>query len=86
MLTLFINEIINQKITANNFTLKELFFVAGNTGKIVIKVSMYIAALEQHLMQAHGVHGNNSATNVITFVVDNSASSHTGNHKNNFYY
>ena len=37
-------------------------------------------------MQAHGVHGNNSATNVITFVVDHSASSHTGNHKNNFYY
>ena len=37
-------------------------------------------------MQAHGVHGNNSAMNVITFVVDNSASSHTGNHKNNFYY
>ena len=27
-------------------------------------------------MQAHGVHGNNSAMNVITFVVDNSASSH----------
>ena len=46
MLTLFMNEIINQKITANNFTLKELFFVAGNTGKIVLKVSMYIAALE----------------------------------------
>ena len=85
MLTLSMNEIIDQKNTLNNFTLKKLFFVATNIVKTVIKVSMYIVDLEQHLMKVHWVHGNNFDTNVITFV-DNSALSHSGNHKNNFYY
>ena len=66
MLTLSMNEIIDQKNTLNNFTLKKLFFVATNIVKTVIKVSMYIVDLEQHLMKVHGVHGNDFATNVIT--------------------
>ena len=39
-------EIIDQKNTLNNFTLKKLFFVATNIVKTVIKVSMYIVDLE----------------------------------------
>ena len=46
MLTLSMNEIIDQKNTLTNFTLKKLFFVAINIVKIVIKVSMCIADLE----------------------------------------
>ena len=85
MLTLSMNEIIDKKNTLNNFTLKKLLFVEANIVNIVIKVSMYIADLEYYLAQVHGVHGNDFATNVMTFVISNSASSHY-NHKNNCYY
>ena len=46
-------EIIDQKNTLNNFTLKKLFFVATNIVKTVIKVSTYIVDLEQHPMKVH---------------------------------
>ena len=85
MLTLSMNEIIDKKNTLNNFTLKKLFFVEANIVNIVIKVSMYIADLEYYLVQVHGAHGNDFATNVITFVINNSASSQY-NRKNNCYY
>ena len=64
---------------------KKLFFVEANIVNIVIKVSMYIADLEYYLVQVHGAHGNDFATNVITFVINNSASSQY-NRKNNCYY
>ena len=51
-----------------------------------MKKSMYIVAIEQHLMENEsGSFGNDYARNIIIFGVDNTSLSHTDNLKNNFF-
>ena len=52
---------------------------------MVIKISIYIVAMEQHLIkEVHGILVMR-ARNVIIFGVDNSLSSHTDNCKSHFF-
>ena len=52
---------------------------------MVIKISIYIVAMEQHLIkEVHGILVM-TARNVIIFGVDNSLSSHTDNRKSHFF-
>ena len=53
--------------------------------KIVIKKIIYIADTEYHLIvHVRWVFDNGFARDVIVFGVDNSSSSHSDSHKNNF--
>ena len=52
----------------------------------MIKKSMCIVAMEEHLMEKlNPFASNNFARKVIVFGVDNSSSSHGDNQKNNFF-
>ena len=72
------------KILPNNFTLKKSLFGATNIVKNCDK--------SKNVYSGYGIafgglgswsFGNNFARNVVIFGVNNSSSSHTGNHKNN---